>query len=165
MIVGKTHHRERRHGIRFAGFALGDELLEFCQPFAKAGVAPAVGVRIVLRHGRVCSLRRSERRLVAIHRHAVGSGEVEAPETGTVMVCERSLVGNVANGIGDVGILFVALLFGSLDVVCGNHGDKFAVIPVGQSGARGGIPEIKSFRLAQIQESLAIRKMLFEHIS
>ncbi len=57
VVIGKAHHRERGHGIRFVRFALGYEIAKLREPFAQPGIASAVGIRIVLGHRGVRSLR------------------------------------------------------------------------------------------------------------
>ena len=161
VIVGKAHHHERRHGIRFACLALGDESLKLREPFAKPRVPPAAGMGMVFGHRGVRASRRFERGFVAIHGHDVRRREVEAAEARAVMIRERSLVGNVANGFRNIRISLVAPLLCCRHVIRGNHRDEFPVIPVTQSCACGGVPQVKRFRLAEVREPLPIGQMLF----
>src|SRR3989475_8345484 len=140
MIVGKAHNGKRGHGVRAARFAVFDESWKFGEPFAETRVAAAVRVRIVLRYGGIERGRRIESGFVAIHGHAVRRGDVKASKAQAMMVLERLFVGDGADGIRNVGIALLAFLSRSFDILGRNHGYEFAVIAVGQTGARSGVP-------------------------
>ena len=53
---------------------------------------------------------------------------------------------------------------GSFHVFRGNHGYEFAVIPVSQTSACGGVPKVEGLRFAEVGETLAVGKMRFEEI-
>ena len=55
VIVGKPHNSERRHGIAAARFAFGNETAKFGEPFAKARIAAAIQIGVVLSYGGIGS--------------------------------------------------------------------------------------------------------------
>src|SRR5216684_5255278 len=80
------------------------------------------------------------------------------------MILQRLLIGDGAHGVRNVGITLVLFLPGGFDIFSRNHGYEFAVIAVGQAGARSGVPKIKTFGFTDIQETLVIGKMLFQEV-
>src|SRR5439155_24753219 len=98
VIVGKPHNSERRHGIAAARLAFGNETAKFGEPFAKARIAAAMQIGVVLSYGGIGSGGWIERGLVAIGGHAVRRGNGKAAKTPSVMFVERSVSGDGAHG-------------------------------------------------------------------